>query len=61
VFLLLQLKAQQEKPSAVDDVIASLQGLKVKCKTEEEEKETVLSVEVAKPISKMEDAGITAV
>jgi len=57
----VKLKTQPEKPAGVDDVIASLQGLKVKCKSEEEEKETLLSVEVAKTISKIEDAGITAV
>lgn len=46
---------------AVDAVIASLQGLTVKCQSEEEVSERCLSVEPAKPISRIEDAGVTSV
>jgi len=52
---------QPEKPTAVDDVIASLQGLKVKCQHEDGKEETILSVEPAKPISRIENAGVTSV
>lgn len=57
------MNSQPEQPTAVDDVIASLQGLKVKSTTESEAevKETLLSVEPAKPISRIEDAGVTSV
>ncbi|XP_046667746.1 methenyltetrahydrofolate synthase domain-containing protein isoform X2 [Homalodisca vitripennis] len=56
-----KMKAQPEQPTAVDDVIASLQGLTVKCKREAEIQETLLSVEPAKPISRIENAGVTSV
>ncbi|XP_054258917.1 methenyltetrahydrofolate synthase domain-containing protein isoform X2 [Macrosteles quadrilineatus] len=58
-----KLKTQPENPPGVDDVIASLQGLKVKCRSEEQEeaKESLLSFEVAQTSSRVEDAGITSV
>lgn len=55
------MNAQPEQPTAVDDVIASLQGLKVKFESKAEVKEALLSVEPAKPISRIENAGVTSV
>lgn len=51
-----------EKPVAMDDVIASLQGLTVKSKNKDgEDNEALLTVEPAKTISRIENAGVTAV
>lgn len=51
-----------EKPVAVDDVIASLQGLTVKSKSKDgEDTEASLTVEPAKSISQIENAGMAAV
>lgn len=62
MYVQLQVADVPEKPVAVDDVIASLQGLTVKSKSKDgEDTEATLTVEPAKSISRIENAGMTAV
>lgn len=61
-----KVEQENEKQIAVDDVLASLQGLTVKCRGESETEavsENLLSVEKAepKPFGRVENAGVTSV